>query len=99
MTEDVYANISADLTKKARYGRGERQMEMEERGESIDDIYLTPNNQDPIYATADDQDSIYVTDKLDPAGKQQDAAPKNTAQDQLGGKIIIIIITYQKVNN
>ena len=89
MTEVVYVNTGPDLTKKVRFGRGERQMEMEERGEReepIDDIYDDIYAKDDIYVTPDDQDPIYVTpDDLD-SGTQQDAAQNNTAQEQQGGK-------------
>ena len=75
MTEEVYANITSGETEER--DRGERQMEMEERGERIDDIYVTPDDQDP-YVTADDFDSR----------TQQYAAQNNTAQQQLQGKIL-----------
>ena len=77
MTEVVYVNTGPELTKKVRYGGGGREMEMEEKGESIDDTYLIPDDRVHIYATPDDPNP----------GPQQDAAQNNTAQEQQGGKI------------
>ena len=72
MTEDVYVNTGPDLTKKVRFVRREREMEMEERGEPIDDIYVIP----------DDQDHIYVTpDVLDPGPQQEQQGGKFKTND------------------
>ena len=67
MTEVVYVNTGADQTNKVRFGRGGREMEMEERGEPVEDTYLTPDDRDPIYVIPIDQDHFYETPvDLDP---------------------------------